>query len=306
MKNLYFIAAALFCTTISAQSVIDFEVSEGYQLGDIRNQNSWQVTDDGEENFIANQIITTEKFSSGAFSFKNSYEPEYDGQSFPIIGAQKTLDQPLNYQNATVSFDVLVTETNASNFEMAGYGISTNEEFHPIFDVAFDYKGTLKVITSINYEMADTEFAWEPNQWYAVKIAITATEIKYYVNDALIYTTDNFAKLNVLGLNFLHDNFGGDAYIDHVQLTDNNLAVNNAKKGTLAVYPNPVKNNLNFSLPNAEKIAKIAIYNGAGQNILNQETAQNTINLETLKAGVYMVTITNTNGISYSSKFIKE
>lgn len=305
MKNLYFIAAALFCTTISAQSVINFEASEGYQLGDIRNQNSWQVTDDGEGNFISNQIITNEKFSSGAFSFKNAYEPEYGDQFFPIMGAQKTLDQPLNYQNSTISFDVLVTEDDASNFEMAGYGISTDEKFYPVFNLAFDYAGTLKVVTNIDYDMEDTGFAWQPNVWYAIKVEVSATDIKYFVNNAFIYSTPNFTQINVVGLNFLHDNYGGDAYIDNI-IVNNNLTVNNVVKGSIALFPNPVKNNLNFSLPNGEKIAKISVTNIAGQTVLNKEFSQNTINLENLKPGVYLVTISNNKGVSYTSKFIKE
>ena len=54
---------------------------------------------------------------------------------------------------------------------------------------------------------------------------------------------------------------------------------------------------MNFSLPNAEKIAKISITNITGQTILSKELSQNTINLENLKPGVYLVTITNTKGI---------
>lgn len=305
MKNLYFIAAALFCTTVSAQSQISFETSEGYQLGDINGQNSWVVANDGEGTFVTNQVITNEKFSVGTQSFKNAYEPDYDAQSFPIIGAEKSFSQPISYQNATITFDVLVTEADASNFEMAAYGISADSEFYPVFDLAFDYAGTLKVVTSIDYDMEDTGFAWQPNQWYAIKVEVSETEIKYFVDNTQIYATPNFTQINLVGLNFLHDNYGGDAYIDNIIVTDGDLAVNNVAKGNIALYPNPVKSNLNFSLPNAEKIAKIAVYNVAGQNVLNQELSQNTINLENLKAGLYLVTITNTNGISYSSKFIK-
>ncbi|WP_179285916.1 hypothetical protein [Chryseobacterium sp. VAUSW3] len=54
MKNLYFLAAAFFCSSISAQNQISFETSEGYQLGSLNGQNSWQITDDGEGNFVEN------------------------------------------------------------------------------------------------------------------------------------------------------------------------------------------------------------------------------------------------------------
>lgn len=306
MKSLYFIAAALFCNTVSAQNQISFETSEGYQLGDLNGQNSWVVTNDGEGGFITNQVITNEKFSVGTQSYKNAYEPQYEPQFLPIIGAEKSFVQPVAYQNATVMFDVLVTEDDASNFEMAVYGISADSEFYPVFDLAFDYTGTLKVVTSVDYDMQDTGFAWQPNQWYSIKVEISSSEIKYFVNNAPIYTTSNFTQINLVGLNFLHDNYGGDAYIDNINVFARDLAVNNVTKGNVALYPNPVKSNLNFSLPNAEKIAKIAVHNIAGQTILNQELSQNTINLENLKAGVYFVTVTNTKGISYSSKFIKE
>ena len=107
-------------------------------------------------------------------------------------------------------------------------------------------------------------------------------------------------------MNFLHNNFGGSAFYDNITINNETLAASDFQKGKLNIYPNPVKNNLNFSLPNAEKIAKIFITNIAGQTILNKEISQNTMNLENLKPGAYLVTITNTKGISYTSKFIKE
>ena len=306
MKNLYFLAAALFCSTISAQSKISFETSEGYQLGSINGQNSWQITDDGEGNFVENQVVSAEKFSAGIYSFKNGYTDAYGGQMFPIIGAQKSFDQPLDYNDTTISFDVLVTETDGSNFEMAAYGISADEEYYPIFDLAFDYSGTLHVITSIDYDMEDTGISWQPNQWYKVTVKVSANEIKYFIDGTLIYTTPNFTQINLLGMNFLHDNYGGDAYIDNIKINETNMAVSNVKKGNLAVYPNPVKNSLNFNLPNGEAVSAIRIHNIAGQTVLDRKLSAAAINLEHVKAGAYIITVTTNKGTSYSSKFIKE
>ena len=306
MKKLYFLGAALLCTTLSAQNLISFETSEGYQLGDIRNQNSWSVTDDGEGNFIQNQVVSSEKATVGTNSFKNAYEAEYGAQFYPIIGAQKSFDQPLDFQDATVSFDVYVTEIDGSNFEMAAYGIDSNEDFTPVYDIAFDYTGSLNVVTSVDFDMVETGVTWQPNQWYKVKVKVSANEIKYFIDNALIYTTPNFSQLNLVGMNFLHDNYSGDAYIDNIQINPTDMAVSSVNKGKIAVYPNPVKNNLNFSLPNGEKISQISIHNMAGQKVLTQTLTNATINLETLQAGTYIVTVTNAAGTSYSSKFIKE
>ena len=306
MKNLYFLAAALFCSTISAQNQISFETSEGYELGSIKGQNSWQITEDADGNFVENQVVSAEKFSAGIYSFKNGYTDAYGGQMFPIIGAQKSFDQPLDYNDTTISFDVLVTETDGSNFEMAAYGISADEEYYPVFDLAFDYSGTLHVITSIDYDMEDTGISWQSNQWYSVVVKVSTNEIKYFIDGTLIYTTPNFTQINLLGMNFLHDNYGGDAYIDNIKINETNMSVSNVKKGNLAVYPNPVKNSLNFNLPHGEAVSVIRIHNIAGQTVIDRKLSTPAINLEPLKAGAYIITVTTNKGTSYSSKFIKE
>lgn len=306
MKNLYFLAAAFFCSSISAQNQISFETSEGYQLGSLNGQNSWQITDDGEGNFVENQVVSAEKFSAGIYSFKNGYTDAYGGQMFPIIGAQKSFDQPLDYNDTTISFDVLVTENDASNFEMAAYGINADNEYVPVFDLAFDYSGTLHVITSIDYDMEDTGISWQPNQWYKVTVKISTNEIKYFIDGTLIYTTPNFTQINLEGMNFLHDNYGGDAYIDNIKINEANMAVSSVTKGTIAVYPNPVKSSLNFSLPHGEDVSAIRIHNIAGQTVLDRNLSAAAINLEHLKAGAYIITVTTNKGTSYSSKFIKE
>ncbi len=306
MKNLYFLAAALFCSTISAQNQISFETSEGYELGSIKGQNSWQITEDADGNFVENQVVSAEKFSAGIYSFKNGYTDAYGGQMFPIIGAQKSFDQPLDYNDTTISFDVLVTETDGSIFEMAAYGISADEEYYPVFDLAFDYSGTLHVITSIDYDMEDTGISWQSNQWYSVVVKVSTNEIKYFIDGTLIYTTPNFTQINLLGMNFLHDNYGGDAYIDNIKINETNMSVSNVKKGNLAVYPNPVKNSLNFNLPHGEAVSVIRIHNIAGQTVIDRKLSTPAINLEHVKAGAYIITVTTNKGTSYSSKFIKE
>lgn len=306
MKNLYFLAAAFFCSSISAQNQISFETSEGYQLGSLNGQNSWQITDDGEGNFVENQVVSAEKFSAGIYSFKNGYTDAYGAQMFPIIGAQKSFDQPLDYNNTTISFDVLITENDASNFEMAAYGINADNEYVPVFDLAFDYSGTLMVVSSVDYDMDDTGTEWQPNQWYSVVVKVSTNEIKYFIDGNLIYTTPNFTQINLEGMNFLHDNFGGDAYIDNIKINEANMAVSSVTKGNIAVYPNPVKTNLHFNLPNGEKVSTIQIYNIVGQNVFTKNTSDATLNLENLKAGTYIITVNSTKGTSYSSKFIKE
>jgi len=305
MKKIYFLTATLLYNAVFAQSKISFETSEGYQLGNIKDQNAWEVTGDGEGFFIENQVITNEKFSEGNYSFKNAYESDFDPQSFPIIGAQKSFDQPANYHDTTVTFDALVTEAGNSNFEMATYGIS-DEEYLPVFVIAFDWEGTLKVVTSVDYDYEDTGFEWEPNQWYHIKISVSESEIKYFVNDTLIHTTANFAQINLEGINFLHDNYGGDAFIDNIKINDENLGVTSVNKGKISVFPNPVKNDVQFSLPNGENISSVEVLNIAGQKVLIENQRNNRISLENLNPGIYILNVITENKTVYSAKIIKE
>ncbi len=305
MKKIYFLTAALLYNAVFAQSKISFETSEGYQLGNIKDQNAWEVTGDGEGFFIENQVITNEKFSEGNYSFKNAYESDFDPQSFPIIGAQKAFDQPADYHDTTVTFDALVTEAGNSNFEMATYGIS-DEEYLPVFVIAFDWEGTLKVVTSVDYDYEDTGFEWEPNQWYHIKISVSESEIKYFVNDTLIHTTANFAQINLEGINFLHDNYGGDAFIDNIKINDENLGVTAVNKGKISVFPNPVKNDVQFSLPNGENISSVEVLNIAGQKVLIENQRNNHISLENLNPGIYILNVITENKTVYSAKIIKE
>ena len=305
MKNLYFLAAALFCSTISAQNQISFETSEGYQLGSINGQNSWQITEDGDGNFVENQLVSGEKFTSGIYSFKNGYTDAYGPQFFPIIGAQKEFDQPLDFNDTTISFDALVTEIDGSIFEMAAYGIS-DDEYVPVYDLAFEYSGALYVVTNTDYDFVDTGIQWQANHWYHIMVKVSTNEIKYFIDGTLIYTTPNFTQINLEGMNFLHNNYGGDAYIDNIRINDVEMSVNNVKKGNLSVYPNPVKNALNFNLPQGEKVAKIQIYNMAGQLMVTKTASGKSIDLQDLKAGAYLINMISTKGSTYSSKFIKE
>ena len=305
MKKLYFLTIGLFSIFATAQQTISFETSEAYNLGNVNGQNGWEITLNSGNQPINNQTISNENASEGTQSLKIDVDENENFGWFPIFGASKQLTSDFNYVNLNVEFDVFISELDGSTFEFGTWGVS-GDEFVPISVYSFNYTGNLEIVNSVDYDYETSGFTWEANKWYKLKAEITENDIKYYVDGNLVYTGQNFAKVNVAGVNFLHDNFGGHAFIDNIKLNNETLAASDFQKEKLNIYPNPVKNNLNFSLPNAEKIAKIKITNIAGQTVLNKEISQNTMNLENLKPGVYLVTITNTKGISYSSKFIKD
>ncbi len=305
MKHIYILATAMFATTLTAQNNISFETSENYQTGNIMPQNGWIVTDDGEGNYITNQLITTEKASSGTQSYKNGFVPEFGVQYFPIMGASKNFAQPVSYRNATVTFDMMVNESDGSIFEAAAFGIDANEEYIPVFDLVFDYLGSFNVITSVDYDMQDTEVQWTANRWHAIKIDINENQIKYYVDNSLIYTTPNFSKVDLVGLNFLHDNYSGDAFIDNIKVSSGILAVDNIIKEGLSIYPNPVADILNFKL-NSTDIKSYSIFDFSGKQVMSSSLDQKSINVASLTPGSYVLKITGKNGENRQTKFIKK
>lgn len=82
----------------------------------------------------------------------------------------------------------------------------------------------------------------------------------------------------------------------------------NKKENTYSIYPNPVNNILNISLPNDKREFQITIFNDNGQMLKcfsvsgNQDSI--TYPVSNLSAGLYFVRITNDED-SYSFKFLK-
>lgn len=72
----------------------------------------------------------------------------------------------------------------------------------------------------------------------------------------------------------------------------------------LSIYPNPVKNTLNISLQENLEIQKVVIYDVTGKQVKYQEGNTDSINVEDLKSGFYLLEVT-INDKSEVKKFIK-
>lgn len=86
------------------------------------------------------------------------------------------------------------------------------------------------------------------------------------------------------------------------------LHVENQKQEALfAVYPNPVKTQLNISFPKNVSTATLVLHDVLGKQILQQQitASQNQVNFSGLKSGLYIATITSNNKTT-SFKIIKQ
>lgn len=301
MNKLYILAASLLSSLTFAQQTISFEASEGFTLGTIHEQNGWEVTE-GSDGFITNQIITDETASEGTFSFKNANEPSFGDQFFPIFGAVKTFDTPADFNNFTISYDVKANMKLGADFEFTLYAIDAEEEFVPVAGIGIENRGFIYMIKDINYgfEYAATE--WVLNEWTNIKIEVTATDIKYYVNNNLQGTFPNTTSLDILGFNMLHNNYGGDAFYDNFQITTSPLSTSDFAKQNLTLYPNPATNSI--SINSEAEIKAVEIYTLNGQKVLETATTSN-IDISKLSSGIYLVKATDISGNTNTSKLLK-
>ena len=306
MKKLYILSTLLISSLYFSQSTISFEQSEGYSLGNINGQNGWTVTE-ANGSPVANQIVTNEVAKTGSYSFKNGYEPNFNFQYFPIFGGEKKFDNPLDYNNATISFDFYGNLQGESDFEIALYATNqTTQEFDILSAIGFENRSFIYLFPELNFGgFTYAEPKWQVNKWYNVRIEYKTNTVKYFLDDVEIYSGPNTSKVNIEGINFLHNNYGGDGYFDNLTVNGETLAVADFANSAVAVYPNPVKDILTIDLPNGELATKVEIYNTAGQQIKVFSDVKE-INLNSLESGLYIVNIKSNNGKTFSKKIVKQ
>lgn len=305
MKKFYFLSLALASSFVMSQEVISFETDEGFEIGTIHNQNGWTVTE-GIDGFIENQIITDETASDGSFSFKNGHEPDFNEQWFPIFGASKLFDETYSNEYFSLSYDIQLTELMGADFEFTIFSMDESEYFYPIAGVGMEFQGNMYVINSIDYDFDMAEGVnWTTDEWYNIRIEINPEELKYFFNEELVYTGENYNPVGIAGFNMLHNNYGGSAYYDNFKIeTEEDLSTNDLNSNEFSIFPNPVKDILNINFDGNENISTIEIYTITGQKIKHFNPTKN-IQLNELNKGVYLLKATTENGKTYNKKFIK-
>ena len=302
MKNTYTLVALLICTALFAQQNISFETSEGYSFGNINNQKGW-VVPNVINNPLTKQVISNATAKVGALSFKNGHESAFGIQFFPIFGAMKTFDTPASSNNFTISYDVKASTRSGSDWEFTLYAIDGQQDSVPIAGIGLESTGYIYMITDTDYNFEYATKRWVANEWTNIKISITTDNIKYYVNNVIQGTFPKTTSLNILGLKMLHNNYGGDAFYDNIQITTGSLSTQDFENTTFSAYPNPTTNS--FSISSGSEIAKVNIFAMNGQKVL-ETTETSNINVSQLSSGIYLVQATDIVGNQTTLKLVKK
>lgn len=305
MKKIYLTALCLISTVLIAQQTISFESTDGFTTGNIHGQGTWISTPTGGvPPNVVSQLITEDKASHGSKSLKIVKETDYGWQNSPIIGAFNNLGIPLAYTNFTVSFDINISEMDGSVFGFQA--VNTGEE-KLVVRMDFNEVGAVKVLNTVSgVIMLDSSTAiWSPNTWYRFKVVGSATDIKYYLNNTLIYTGTAVSELPIDQLRFVHDNNEGSAYIDHIKINiENTLSTKeiNVKDVKLKIYPNPSTDFITIDSRN--KIKNVEIYDIAGKKI-QVKSDGNRVDIRNLSSGIYLLNV-ETEVQNFTEKFIKK
>ncbi|MDN3677765.1 FG-GAP-like repeat-containing protein [Flavobacterium paronense] len=86
------------------------------------------------------------------------------------------------------------------------------------------------------------------------------------------------------------------------------LAINSYNNGVFSIYPNPAKNVVNIQLQQNSNVMlnSAIVYDLTGKVVLTLNDVSQPINVEKLTTGTYILSISDSEGRSYSQKFIKK
>lgn len=104
-----------------------------------------------------------------------------------------------------------------------------------------------------------------------------------------------FASIGFPDVNLVMTVTGEDAVMGTVELNSNSVSV----------YPNPATDVVNIKMNNGETAQSISVANLTGQNVMTSKAA-NSINVSFLPAGVYVVKVVDSKGVTHMTKVVKK
>lgn len=237
-------------------------------------------------------FLSLNVFSQGPWTFTN------DNEIWESTGTAANVTAGPTYSTLTVNGagnPRIITSTaniNANDVNTVNITIqnnTANERLQFVYNTAGTNRFTSIVITPNDTEFKTYTFTCDNNaEW-------TGT-----VNDAFfMFRTSAASSQNAQD---------GDIYIDHIEFSTTVLNVNSVdfkNDSKISVFPNPVKDNLTINSEVA--INTVEIYNILGKKVLSDKNVlNNTLNIESLSKGIYLLKLYSDNEIIALKKVVKE
>ncbi len=84
------------------------------------------------------------------------------------------------------------------------------------------------------------------------------------------------------------------------------LGINDFNNTAFSLYPNPAKEVLNIKTTDGVTMTLAQVYDLTGRVVLESNLKNDSINVQSLMTGTYILLLRDENGKDYSQKFIKE
>jgi hypothetical protein len=277
----------------NAQQTISFEASEGFTLGSINGQNGWVVTGCGLGCFIENQTINSDYATNGSNSLKVSVDPAFGPQD-PIMGGFYDLASPVDYETAIISYDIYITNHVQGDDSDFRFGMVGEDEIgDPFFTflIDFNFQGNINVVNDLGTAFVSIG-TWTNDTWYNVRAEVTGSVITYFIDDVEVFESLLMSDYDFTAFRFVHDNWGGDAYLDNVRINNEELSVEEFDNNTFKHFYNKDTDVLSMT-SSTLAFDNVELYNLLGQQVLNRRLSQTneTVNMSSLEDGVYLAKV---------------
>jgi len=143
-------------------------------------------------------------------------------------------------------------------------------------------------------------------KWLSAPVGANKIDGRWALVDKLLIFADNDGDDGIISCSELG--------IWDVALTDtevfelggftSNVSIRDNKANAVKLYPNPAENNLYIS--GKSTLSKVEVYTVLGAQVKEYSNVLQSINVSDLKTGIYIIRLTDTNGKTVTSKFIKK
>lgn len=211
-----------------------------------------------------------------------------------------------SWGQTTKESEVLIAGNNTLKYEVFNYqGTNlgstdgTNQDLSTMKYMHLDYWTSdaslpldVFLISKTTGEKAYTCSPLTKDSWVSVEIPLS-----YYTGLGLGIT--DIYQLKMVG--------NGTLYLDNIYFSSGSITALdhlNASKNNAVVYPNPAVNNL--YIKSKTVLSKVEIYNAVGTQVKQYGNVLQSVNVNDLKTGIYVIRLTDVNGKTVTSKFIKK
>jgi hypothetical protein len=170
--------------------------------------------------------------------------------------------------------------------------------------VSVDYQGNVYISDQFNFRIRKVDTA-------GIITTLAGTGTEGFSGDggpataAMVSNTNDLYLDNHTGVLYLCDD--NNARVREITAVVAPLAINDLVKNTFSTYPNPAENKVSVELPNGSNKGTLMLWNELGQSVMLKQIdrLQNCIDVSTLRAGIYFISLTCEQQ-KYYGKLVKQ